>query len=532
MTHLGTLLVLAIHGCSYISEQQLDERMDLDGDGVPRPEDCDDSDPLLGLASVYWVDVDGDGWGSDAQQSACSQSDGLASQAGDCDDDDDAIHPGADEQCNGQDDDCDGTTDDGVEVPVWYVDGDGDGYGCDDEQMIQCDQPVGYADNAEDCDDSDHDVNPELLWYADSDGDGFGDPHNAAAACLQPIGYVSDHRDCDDTRDDVHPDATERCDDDDSDEDCDGLAEDDDPDSTEPFTWYADSDGDGFGDLFDQTQACERPAGYTDNNTDCNDGDASVTDSACRWVDLKLGQSSSCGLLGDGTVECWHGISSPSGQFLDIDLGYDCGVGVMADGSLAHWGNCGHVGTDKKPSGSFTDVSVGTGIDYHACAVASDGSIACWGEDNQGESTPPEGSFTAISVGETFSCALDTAGALQCWGDQADAIATDAGPWERIEAARQGLCAMDAAGGVECWYYGADGPWSGTWTDLDCDEYACCALDTSGSVQCFGSATYIYDPIPEGSFVQIATGLYHACAADADNVVTCWGRCTYGCPAP
>ena len=50
-------------------------------------------------------------------------------QAGDCNDNDASIHPGATETCNAKDDDCDGSIDEGIPTQSYYIDADGDGYG-------------------------------------------------------------------------------------------------------------------------------------------------------------------------------------------------------------------------------------------------------------------------------------------------------------------------------------------------------------------------------------------------------------------
>ncbi|OIQ28484.1 MAG: hypothetical protein BM564_08765, partial [Bacteroidetes bacterium MedPE-SWsnd-G2] len=59
------------------------------------------------------------------------------------------------------------------------------------------------------------------LWYLDSDGDGFGDSTNAIQACEGQPGYVSNDSDCDDTKNTVYPSAPELCDG--LDNDCDGV---------------------------------------------------------------------------------------------------------------------------------------------------------------------------------------------------------------------------------------------------------------------------------------------------------------------
>ncbi len=114
---------------------------DLDGDGFLRAADCADSDAdrypgateicddkdndcdgavddEASDASTWWRDEDGDGYGDeDASYTGCEAPAGYAEQPGDCDDDDDAVHPGRSEVCaNGVDDDCDGNSesDDGI----------------------------------------------------------------------------------------------------------------------------------------------------------------------------------------------------------------------------------------------------------------------------------------------------------------------------------------------------------------------------------------------------------------------------------
>ncbi|MFI1770149.1 BspA family leucine-rich repeat surface protein, partial [Thalassobellus citreus] len=49
--------------------------------------------------------------------------------------------------------------------------------------------------------------------------------------------------------------------------------------------WYADTDGDGFGDASNSTQACTAPAGYVPDNTDCDDTNATVYPNAPELCD-------------------------------------------------------------------------------------------------------------------------------------------------------------------------------------------------------------------------------------------------------
>jgi hypothetical protein len=119
----------------------------------------------------------------------------------------------------------------------------------------------------------------ELLpWYTDADGDGHGDAASTVDACAAPVGTVASADDCDDTDAIVFPGSVERCDAADRDEDCDGASDDAD-DAVDPDSyggWYADEDGDGYGDPAVIVAACDGGAGASADATDCDDDDAHV----------------------------------------------------------------------------------------------------------------------------------------------------------------------------------------------------------------------------------------------------------------
>lgn len=157
-------------------------------------DDCDGSvDEDAVDASTWYVDADGDTYGdSGSAVTACDPVEGAVEVDGDCDDAAAAIHPGADEHCDGVDEDCDGVVDspDPVDGVAYYMDADGDGYGDPESAVPGCGPSEGAVDNADDCDDTDAAVFPGAQEVAnrvdddcdgrrdegfDSDGDGLDD---------------------------------------------------------------------------------------------------------------------------------------------------------------------------------------------------------------------------------------------------------------------------------------------------------------------------------------------------------------------
>ena len=53
-----------------------------------------------------------------------------------------------------------------------------------------------------------------------------------------------------------------------------------------PSTWYADVDGDGFGNALSTTLSCFQPLNYVANSTDCNDNSAAINPNTIWYMDM------------------------------------------------------------------------------------------------------------------------------------------------------------------------------------------------------------------------------------------------------
>ena len=269
-----------------------------------------------GLSIDFYVDNDGDGFGSDDEVvSSCQASIGLATIGGDCDDTNITVSPFGTEYCDGIDNNCDGQIDEGVQT-TYYLDFDTDGFGDPNTVILSCEPVEGYVLNDDDCMDTDTQSYPNApefcdntdnncdgvvdedtafdapLWYADMDTDGFGTVNLAQHSCIQPNNYVANSLDCNDSNNNISPNASEVCNG--EDDNCNGIVDED--SAIDAQLWYADFDADGFGQVSQTTNACTLPVGYSANSLDCDDYDNDTHPNASEMCN---GEDDNC----DGVID-------------------------------------------------------------------------------------------------------------------------------------------------------------------------------------------------------------------------------------
>ncbi len=278
------------------------------------------------------------------------------------------------------------------------------------------------------------------------------------------------------------------------------------------------------------------------------------------------GKSHACALLADQSVRCWgrgdsgelgNGAFSHSslpvvvsglGQVTALAAGLHHTCARRSDGSLRCWGanwygqagNGASGGAENTPvavSGISTALQVVAG-EHHTCAVLADGSLRCFGRNNDGQlgdgsvidrSTPVTVSGLTVAtagavlaVGSEHTCAIAVGGGVRCWGwdgfgqlGQGSAVGSSALPLvvsdvaaaTALVAGQRHTCAARSDGRVACWGENANGQ--------------------------LGDDTQSTSNLPRtvvglGQVTMLSAGLKHSCGGLDIQSTYCWGMNGYG----
>lgn len=246
----------------------------------------------------------------------------------------------------------------------------------------------------------------------------------------------------------------------------------------------------------------------------------------CGFTALAGGSSRGVAALrDDGSVWGWawsepvHRVAELEGivafDALDVQV---CGIdarGEVSCGLLFDDHGTGPIVLTSQP-GPAVDIAVG---EYHACAVLTDGRVACWGYNRNGclgipsdfegytepVLVPGLDDATAITAAKDRTCALRENGQLRCWG-------WDVSRLERMPDLRLRTLALGSS-----WW----------------DAFAC-GLRSGGRVVCWGWGP----PVPAPDLLstmdveRVFAGYRHACAVPTTGDVVCWGDNEHGALGP
>ena len=233
---------------------------------------------------------------------------------------------------------------------------------------------------------------------------------------------------------------------------------------------------------------------------------------------VALGDSHTCAISNVNKVWCWGDNSS-------YQLGVGSGGSVPSDSAVP-------IETNALGGGRIAKkIAAGS---VHTCALATDGTVWCWGDNGFGQIGVGAGTYaqptrvtlattaSMIAAGGNSTCAVLSDNRVQCWGkNQYGQLGintdgtTETSPqfvshipdWfvvANIEMGANHTCAISAAGAAWCWGYYLDG-----------------RLGTSQSSNVVVPAA---TSSLAGTAVTVSAGGAHTCVVLANGTLTCFGK--------
>jgi alpha-tubulin suppressor-like RCC1 family protein len=273
-------------------------------------------------------------------------------------------------------------------------------------------------------------------------------------------------------------------------------------------------------------------------------------------VEVRVGDGYACAMKAQGTMACW-GIGPATNTLKPADVpglqnvgaiaaGSDHACALIADGTAKCFGSnaAGQLGRPAVSqsttpvgvaniSGSIGAIGVAAAANgSHACAVRSNGLMACWGNNGAGQigdgTTTGRRLPVAVSgisnvigagLGANHSCAVIADGTLRCWGSNQDGQLGigSVGGNQPLPSAIGGLtgvvavapatfhtCALLVSGFVRCWGLGSGGEMGNGHFDSH-------------------PTPFTVDESVVSDAVAIASAFDSTCVLIADGTERCWG---------
>ena len=213
----------------------------------------------------------------------------------------------------------------------------------------------------------------------------------------------------------------------------------------------------------------------------------------------------------------------PSAQYIAVDVGAGHACALRTDATIACWGD-NRQGQANPPEGTFKSVTAGY---EHSCGLRADDTIACWGTDVYKLMDVPEGQFQAVSAGVRQSCGLRSDGTVACWGSDSHGESSPPdGQFQAVSAGSRHSCGLRANGTIVCWgeeYRGQSSAPEGQFQAVSAGDMHSCGLRANGTITCWGDNSHYQSSAPAGSFTAVSTGNWNSCGVRVDGTIACWG---------
>ncbi len=280
--------------------------------------------------------------------------------------------------------------------------------------------------------------------------------------------------------------------------------------------------------------------GQTGDSSGADHSAPLLLEGAPAFVALSAGGVATCGITAAQAAWCWgfngHGqlgavtdtvfhepVAVLGGQtFLTLAM-RDQYCGVTSDGEVRCWHAGDYGGFWQTPADGLRYTALGTAWE-HACGLASDSTVYCWGFYVGGSRAVTQGgSFTSVTTGDYADCAVSTGGTAYCWflhcGYAEDVVCSEPPLQFPVQAARPvtavsagpdfNACALEDDGTVACFY-------------LDAIDYPPTADSVTTPVAVPGGLTFRSVVVGTNDLRPLLPSGDFACGLAADSTAYCW----------